>query len=44
MTPYPAQAPAEERWEEIVDEVRYCKPWYNQVKREKAEAEAWDNY
>jgi len=37
-------APTEERFEEIVDEVRYCQPWYHQVKREKAEQEAWENY
>ena len=44
VTPCLTQAPVEERFEEIVDEVRYCKPWFDQVMRENAEAEAWDNY
>jgi len=36
--------PEDERWEEVVGEVRYVKPWIEQVRKEKAEADAWDNY
>lgn len=37
-------APKEERFSEILEDSRYCKPWYDQVMREKAEAASWDNY
>ena len=35
--------PKEERFD-VDNDVRYLHPWVAQVKREKAEADAWDSY
>lgn len=38
------QCPEEERFIDIDNDVQYVRPWYQQVMREKAEADEWDSY